>query len=190
MRTDSHRQYNIQYHIKGILDEVEDVNREGLQETPERFAKAFLFWTQGYQQNPADVLKAFEDGAENYDTMVCQKNIPVYSLCEHHLAPFWGVCHLAYLPTKKVVGLSKLSRLVDIFARRLQVQERLTVNIADALQEHLQPLGVAVYLDCRHMCMESRGIQRAGTSTITSALTGCFKDEPETRAEFMQMVRG
>jgi GTP cyclohydrolase I len=176
--------------IRQLLDQsIPDASREGLVETPLRFAKAWNFWTSGYNYEPADVLKTFEDGAENYDELIIQKHIPVWSLCEHHLAPFFGVAHIGYLPNGKIVGLSKLSRLVDVFARRLQVQERLCGQIADALVEHLQPRGVGVILECRHSCMESRGIQRAGTVTVTSALRGLVK-EGELRAEFMSLVKG
>jgi GTP cyclohydrolase I len=166
----------------------EDTNREGLRETPERVVKAWQFFCSGYDQNPEDVLKCFEDGSENYDQLLFQANIPVFSFCEHHLLQMLGVAHLSYVPDGKVVGLSKLSRLVDIFARRLQVQERMTNQIADALMAHLQPKGVGVVLQLRHMCMESRGIQRVGTITMSSALRGCVRNEPDCRAEFLSMV--
>ena len=161
--------------------------REGLRETPKRVCKAWKFWTQGYQQDVAEVFKSFEDGGESYDEMVWETGIPFYSHCEHHLAPFFGTVLIAYVPNGKVVGLSKLSRLVDIFARRLQVQERLTVNIADAMMEHLQPKGVGVRLMARHMCMESRGINRQGIETGTTAVRGCFRDDAKTRSEFMSL---
>lgn len=167
----------------------EDVNRGGLLETPQRFLKAWQFYTRGYNQDPAEVLKVFEDGADKVDEMVLVRSIPVYSQCEHHLAPFFGVAHVGYIPSGKIVGLSKLSRLVDIFARRLQVQERLTNQVADALEEHLGALGVAVVLECRHMCMESRGVCQQGHSTITSAMRGVMKDKPEARAEFLELIR-
>ncbi|TQE98144.1 MAG: GTP cyclohydrolase I, partial [Spiribacter salinus] len=133
-------------------------SRGGLNETPDRVAKAWEFWTSGYQQHPADVLKAFEDGADGYDEMVAVVGIPFYSKCEHHLADIFGTATVAYVPDGRIVGLSKLSRLVDVFARRLQVQERLTVQVADALDEHLAPLGVGVTISARHLCMESRGL--------------------------------
>lgn len=167
----------------------EDPNREGLLETPKRTARAWSEWTSGYGQNPAEVLKCFEDGSENYDEMVFQGNIAFHSHCEHHLAPFFGVAHVAYIPHGRVVGLSKLTRLVDIFARRLQVQERMTRQIAEALDEHLQPLGVAVVLRARHLCMESRGVRKIGTHTSTSAVLGVFKDKPEVRDEFFSLAR-
>lgn len=166
----------------------ENPERGGLLETPARALKAWEFWTQGYNQNPADVLKVFEDGAEKYDQMVIIKNMPIYSHCEHHLAPFFGTATIAYIPNGKVVGLSKLKRVANIFARRLQVQERLTQQIADAIEEHLQPLGVGVLIKCRHMCMESRGIETQGAETITSALRGVIRDEPQTRNEFLNLA--
>lgn len=166
----------------------ENPERGGLLETPARALKAWEFWTQGYEQNPADVLKVFEDGAEKYDQMVIVKDMPIYSHCEHHLAPFFGTVTIAYIPNGKVVGLSKLKRVANIFARRLQVQERLTQQIADAIEEHLQPLGVGVLIKCRHMCMESRGIETQGAETITSALRGVIRDEPQTRAEFLNLA--
>lgn len=167
----------------------ENVNREGLKETPDRVAKAWQFWCSGYDQTPEDVLKEFEDGGEDYDHLLFQGNIPVFSHCEHHLAGMFGIAHVAYIPDGKIVGLSKLSKVVDIFARRLQVQERMTKQIADALMEHLQPKGVGVMLLLRHLCMESRGVQKVGTVTVSSALRGCVKDEPECRAEFMTLTQ-
>jgi len=162
--------------------------RQGLQETPERVAKAWEFWTSGYDQDPAAVLKCFEDGAEGVDEMVIVKDIPFYSKCEHHLADIFGTATVAYIPNGRVVGLSKLSRVVEIFARRLQVQERLTNQIADALHDNLEPLGVGVIIRARHMCMESRGICQQGHHTITSALRGNIKSQHETRAEFMMLA--
>ena len=165
-----------------------DNSREGLSETPARVAKAWAHWTKGYNENPADVLKVFEDGAENYDEMVMVKNIPLYSHCEHHLAAIIGTATVAYIPNGKVVGLSKLNRVVDIFARRLQVQERLTSQIADALADNLNAKGVGVVVTARHMCMESRGVCQQGHQTITSALRGVMRDDPATRSEFMALV--
>jgi GTP cyclohydrolase I len=167
---------------------AENPNREGLKETPARVIKAWNFFCSGYNQDPADVLKCFEDGGEKYDELLFQANIPIVSSCEHHLEKFWGMAHIAYVPNGKVVGLSKLSRLAEIFARRLQVQERLTQQIADALMEHLQPKGVGVVLQMRHGCMEFRGIQKVGTITMSSALRGCVKNESDCRAEFMALV--
>jgi len=166
----------------------EDTNREGLKETPARFLRAWQHYTKGYKEQPADVLKVFQDGADKVDEMVLVRDIPVYSHCEHHLAPFFGVAHVAYIPNGKVVGLSKLARLVDVFARRLQVQERLTQQIAHALNDALRPTGVGVVVNCRHMCMEARGVQRQGSSTLTSCLLGAIKEEDSARAEFLQLV--
>jgi GTP cyclohydrolase I len=167
----------------------EDVNREGLAETPLRAAKAWREWTRGYTMNPEDVLKVFEDGATGYDEMVLVRDIPVYSKCEHHMADIFGTASIAYIPNGKIVGLSKLNRLVDIYASRLQVQERLTTDIADAIEKHLQPKGVGVLLRCRHMCMESRGVRQHGHSTVTSALRGALRDDPAARAEFLQLTK-
>lgn len=166
----------------------DDPTREGLKETPDRWIKALQFWFSGYKCDPKSLLKVFKDGSEDYDQMVFQSNIPVWSHCEHHIAPFFGVAHIAYIPDGKIVGLSKLSRLTDVLSRRLQVQERLTSQIASHLQEALNPKGVAVCVQCRHTCMESRGVCKAGTETTTQKFFGAFLDEPETRAEFMALV--
>lgn len=167
----------------------EDPDREGLRETPARFIKAWEEYTRGYAMTAQDVLKTFEDGADRVDETVLVKDIPVYSHCEHHLAPFFGIAHVGYIPCGKIVGLSKLPRLVDVYAKRLQVQERLTTQIASALSHYLAPRGVAVVLECRHMCMEMRGIQRMGTTTTTSAMLGCFREEASARAEFFSLIR-
>ena len=174
--------------VKVLLNFVGETEREGLKETPHRVAKAWKHWCSGYKVDIAALLKVFEDGADNYDQMVIVKDIPIYSKCEHHLADIFGTATIAYIPNGKIVGLSKLSRLADAFARRLQVQERLTSQIADALVEHLQPLGVGVVIKARHMCMESRGICQQGHHTVTTALRGVIKEQPETRAEFMQQA--
>jgi GTP cyclohydrolase I len=166
----------------------EDPDREGLQETPLRFLKAMTEYTRGYREKPEDVLKVFGDGGEGVDEMVIVRDIPVYSLCEHHLAPFFGKAYVGYVPDKKILGLSKISRLVEVYSRRLQVQERLTNQIADALAKHLQPLGVAVVIECRHLCMESRGVKHAGSSTVTSALRGSIKKNADTRKEFLSLI--
>lgn len=166
----------------------ENPARGGLLETPHRVAKAWGHWTSGYAKDPAKVLKVFEDGADGCDEMVIVKDIPFYTHCEHHLAPFFGTATVAYIPNGKIVGLSKLSRVVDLFARRLQVQERLTNQIADAIEENLQPKGVGVVIRARHLCMESRGICQQGHHTITSALRGVLKSKPEARAEFMALA--
>jgi len=178
----------IEDHIKRLLEFVsEDPNREGLLETPARVAKAWKHWCGGYGKDPAKLLKVFEDGGESYDQMVLVKDIPIYSHCEHHLAAIIGTASIAYIPNGKIVGLSKLSRLADMYARRLQVQERLTDQIADALFKHLEPKGVGVLIKARHLCMESRGICQQGHHTVTTALRGVIKDEPETRAEFLRL---
>lgn len=173
--------------LLGHLDPQPD--RQGLAETPERVAKAWRFWTKGYAEDPATILKVFEDGAEGYDEMVAVCNIPVYSHCEHHMAPIFGTATVAYIPNGRIVGLSKLSRLVDCFARRLQVQERLTNQIADCLDEHLKPLGVGVFIKARHMCMESRGLCQQGHHTETTALRGVIKNDLSARAEFLAKTR-
>lgn len=183
-------------HIANILLQIEGIDngeggfglREGLQETPDRVAKAWEFWTSGYSKDVGAILKTFEDGAEGVDEMVVVKDIPFYSHCEHHMAPIFGTATIGYLPSKRIVGLSKLSRVLEVFARRLQVQERLTCQVADALMEHLEPIGVGVVIKARHMCMESRGVCQQGHHTITSALRGVFKSEPETRAEFLRLA--
>jgi GTP cyclohydrolase I len=177
--------------VRRLLQYVgEDPDREGLQDTPDRVMRAWDEWTWGYRQEPADVLKAFEDGGERYDELVLVKDIPIYSQCEHHLAPFFGVAHIGYIPNGRVVGLSKLARLAEVYARRLQVQERLTQQIANALAAHLQPIGVGVVLECRHMCMESRGVQRQGATTKTSALLGQLREDSRARSEFFDLVKG
>lgn len=165
----------------------EDVNREGLKETPTRVAKAWLAWTSGYGANLSEVFKCFKDGSERYDGMVVVKDLPFYSHCEHHLAPFFGTATIAYLPNKRVVGLSKLGRVLEIFSRRLQVQERLTTQIAEAIHTHLKPKGVGVVIRARHLCMESRGICKQGHSTVTSSLRGEFL-KPEVREEFFNIA--
>ena len=166
----------------------EDPDREGLLETPARFLRAWEEYTRGYRMNPEEILKSFEDGAQRVDEMVIVRDIPVYSLCEHHLAPFFGKAYVGYVPDKRILGLSKISRLVEIYGRRLQVQERLTNQIADALHTHLKPLGVAVVIECRHMCMESRGVRHTGTATVTSALRGSIKANADTRREFLSLI--
>ncbi len=166
----------------------EDANREGLTETPTRFLKAWEHFSRGYKEDPKTILKSFKDGSADYDEMVFVGNIPVFSKCEHHMADIIGRAYVGYIPSGKIVGLSKLARVVDCFARRLQVQERLTVQIADALVEHVKPQGVGVMLKCRHMCMESRGVQAIGSVTTTSALRGDLRHEDSARAEFLALV--
>jgi len=176
--------------VRGLLKVAgENFDREGLLETPARVIKAWKEWTSGYAVDVPGLLKVFEDGADGYDEMVIVKDIPVYSKCEHHLADIFGTCTIAYIPNGKIVGLSKLSRVVDAFARRLQVQERLTGQIADAINDNLNPKGVGVIIKARHMCMESRGVRQQGHYTITSALRGDMLDDPGTRAEFIMLAR-
>lgn len=180
----------IEDHIVRLIQFIgDDPARGGLVDTPARVSRAWEFWGGGYSQDPAAVLKTFDDGAEGVDEMVIVRNLPFYTHCEHHMAPFFGRATIAYLPNKKIVGLSKLARVLDIFARRLQVQERMTCQIADALMEHLQPKGAGVVIEARHLCMESRGIQQQGHSTITSALRGIFKSDSSVRSEFMSLAK-
>jgi GTP cyclohydrolase IA len=167
----------------------EDPSRQGLLDTPQLVQKAWTHWTSGYASDPADILKVFEDGAEQVNELIVVRGIPVYSHCEHHLAPFFGTAAIGYTPHGKIVGLSKLTRLVDCFAKRLQVQERLTSQVAEALMEHVQPLSVGVVIRCRHMCMESRGIQTPGEETVTSALLGEMRTNLGLRSEFLALAR-
>lgn len=176
-----------------LVKALEDIqpgeeSREGLLETPERVAKAWQFWTSGYALKPENILKVFEDGATGYDEMIVRKDIPIYSHCEHHLAAIIGKCTIAYIPDGKIVGLSKMDRLADMFARRLQVQERMTTQIADAMFNILTPKGVGVYISARHLCVESRGVRNASSETVTCALRGCFSQDT-TRAEFLALAR-
>lgn len=171
-----------------ILRHCNQDERPGTEETPVRAAKAWADWLSGYDADPRDVLKQFEDGAQGYDEVVLVKDLPVYSHCEHHLAPFWGVVHIGYLVNKRILGLSKFARVVDIYARRLQVQERLTVQIAEAIAQSLEPKGVGVVVECRHMCMESRGIRVRGSTTITSAMLGAFRTDHNARAELLSLI--
>jgi len=166
----------------------EDPDREGLVRTPQRVAQALTFLTQGYQQDPAKVIN---DAlfTEDYEEMIVQRDIDFYSLCEHHLLPFFGKAHVAYLPHHKIVGISKLARLVDVYARRLQVQERLTNQIASIIMEMLDPLGVAVVIEAEHLCMRMRGVEKQNSMIITSTLLGAFRTRQETRNEFMTLIR-
>jgi GTP cyclohydrolase I len=175
--------------VSKILGELgEDVEREGLERTPERVAKALRYLTSGYDKDAKEIL----NGAmfvEDYDEMVIVKDIDFSSLCEHHLLPFIGKCHVAYMPGRKIVGLSKIPRLVEMFSRRLQVQERLTTQIASTINEVLQPRGVAVVMEAVHLCMLMRGVEKQNSKAITSAMLGSFRDRPETRAEFMDLIK-
>jgi len=175
--------------IHDLLKEIgEDPAREGLEKTPARVAKAWEYLTSGYKQDVRAVLNEALF-TEEYDEMVVVKDIDFYSLCEHHLLPFFGKCHIAYMPSHKIVGLSKLPRLVEMFARRLQVQERLTTQIAQTLNEVLQPRGVAVVIEAIHMCMLMRGVEKQNSKAVTSAMLGAFRENAETRAEFMELIR-
>lgn len=167
----------------------EDPDRSGLVETPARVMKAWKHWTSGYGQEASDLLKTFEDGAEAYSELIVVRGIPVYSHCEHHLAPFFGTAVIGYVPNGKIVGLSKLTRLVDCFSKRLQVQERLTSQIANALMTALEPKAVGVVVRCRHLCMESRGIRTPGEETITSAMLGELQPNLALRTEFLALAR-
>ena len=175
--------------IKSLLSEIgENPKREGLLKTPERVAKSMEFLTNGYDKNPSEILRSAMF-AEDYSQMVLVKDIELYSLCEHHMLPFFGKAHIAYIPNGHIVGLSKIPRIVDVFARRLQVQERLTDEIKDCLQETLNPKGVAVVIEAQHLCMQMRGVQKQHSSTTTSAFSGIFMSDEKTRAEFMTLIR-
>lgn len=180
--------YSLQDMYREILLRLgEDPSREGLAATPERLERSLNFLTKGYEQDPKKVLNgALFD--EDYDEMVIVRDIEMFSLCEHHVLPFFGKVHVAYIPNGKVLGLSKIPRLIEVFARRLQVQERMTRQIADAIQEAIQPQGVGVVIEARHLCMMMRGIEKQHSSTVTSAMVGCFQ-EKETRSEFLSLVR-
>lgn len=171
--------------LKGI---GEDPNREGLEKTPGRVARALKFLTQGYEMDPQEVINGAKF-TEKYNEMIVVKDIQIYSLCEHHLLPFWGKCHVAYIPREKIIGLSKIARLVEIFSRRLQVQERMTTQIAKIIQDSLEPLGVAVVIEAEHLCMQMRGVQKQGSKAITSEMLGAFRSNEATRAEFMHLIK-
>jgi GTP cyclohydrolase I len=173
---------------KMLIKIGEDPDREGLQKTPQRFDKAFRYLTSGYDQDPEKVLNGARFSVA-YDEMVVVKDIEVYSLCEHHLLPFFGKCHVAYLPNKQVVGLSKIARLVNVYARRLQIQERLTSQIAQSIEDKLKPQGVGVIIEARHMCMAMRGVEKQGSVAVTSAMLGKFREDKQTRDEFLSLVK-
>jgi GTP cyclohydrolase I len=175
--------------IRSILKEIgEDPSRDGLQNTPLRVDRAFRFLTSGYRMDPDELLnKALFDVA--YDEMVIVRDIEVFSLCEHHLLPFFGKCHVGYIPNGRVIGLSKIPRLVDMFARRLQVQERLTTQIADTINSKIHPRGVAVVVEAQHLCMIMRGVEKQNSVAVTSSMLGAFKDNQNTRNEFLNLVR-
>jgi GTP cyclohydrolase I len=179
----------LENNYRQILKELgENPDREGLLKTPERVAKAMKFLTNGYEINPDDIVKQaiFH---EEYSEMVLVKDIEIYSLCEHHVLPFFGKAHIAYIPDGKIVGLSKIPRVVDSYSRRLQVQERLTIEIRDCLQRTLNPKGVAIVLECSHMCMQMRGVQKQNSATTTSAFTGLFLNNDATRKEFINLIK-
>lgn len=174
--------------IKNLLENIgEDPGREGLLETPRRVADAYEFLTSGYHKKIEEVMNDAVFN-EKYDEMVLVKNIDFYSLCEHHMLPFYGKVHVAYIPNGKIIGLSKIPRIVDVFARRLQVQERMTQQIADTLEKYLKPRGVAVVSEAYHMCMMMRGVEKQNSSATTSAVHGDFKDDPRTRSEFLNLI--
>jgi GTP cyclohydrolase I len=174
--------------VRRLLQEIgEDPEREGLQQTPKRVAEAYEYLTRGYKEDPQAIVNE-ATFAEASQEMVLLRGIDFYSLCEHHLLPFFGKCHIAYVPSRRIIGLSKLARLVDVFARRLQVQERLTKQIADTIEATLQPLGVGVVMEADHLCMQMRGVERQNSVAVTSAMLGIFKDRAETRNEFLNLI--
>lgn len=166
----------------------EDPAREGLVRTPDRMHRAYQYLTKGYHEDPEALLKKALFTV-NYDEMVIVKDIEMFSLCEHHLLPFFGKVHVAYIPNGKVIGLSKLPRLIEIFARRLQIQERLTTQIAETIQKAIEPQGVGVVIEARHLCMMMRGVEKQHSAAVTSSMLGCFRDEEETRTEFLSLIR-
>ncbi|MCK5706022.1 MAG: GTP cyclohydrolase I FolE [Candidatus Aureabacteria bacterium] len=179
----------IEESVKKIIEAIgEDVTREGLEKTPYRFAKSLKFLTKGYNEDPISILKngVFK---EKYDEMVIIKNIDIYSLCEHHMLPFYGKCHVAYLPDGMLIGLSKIPRIVECFSRRLQVQERLTTQIAETIQNAINPLGVGVVIEATHLCMAMRGVEKQNSAAVTSAMLGAFRDERATRNEFLELIK-
>lgn len=181
---------NIADLIRKMLVQIgEDPNREGLRRTPERYEKALRFLTSGYRQDPEKLLNGAMFSV-CYDEMVVVRDIELYSLCEHHLLPFFGRCHVAYIPNKKVVGLSKIARMVNMYARRLQIQERLTNQIARTIEERLSPQGVGVIVEARHLCMVMRGVEKQHSTATTSAMLGVFRENKQTRDEFLSLVRG
>ena len=165
----------------------EDSDREGLVRTPERVHRAYQHLTRGYKEDPDALLKAALFTV-NYDEMVIVKDVEMFSLCEHHMLPFFGKVHVAYIPNGKVIGLSKIPRLIEIFSRRLQIQERLTTQIAESIQNAIQPLGVGVVIEARHLCMMMRGVEKQHSAAVTSSMLGCFREEQETRTEFLSLI--
>jgi GTP cyclohydrolase I len=179
----------IEMNVEQMLQELgEDPTRDGLLKTPSRVAKAMRFFTRGYQQDPAEILTGALFDVD-YDEMVLVRDIDFYSLCEHHMVPFFGRVHVGYIPNGKVVGLSKIPRTVDVFARRLQVQERLTMDVAQTIEEVLRPRGVGVVVEAKHLCMMMRGVEKQNSFAITSSMRGSFESDSKTRAEFMELIR-
>lgn len=175
--------------VRVILEQIGDNPlREGLKETPHRVVKSWNELFSGYNQDPAKVMKVFQDGA--CDEMVVAKNIEFFSMCEHHMLPFFGKAHIAYLPNKKVIGISKLARILEIYSRRLQIQERIGQEVTKALVEHLTPLGAACVLEAKHFCMICRGVNKQHSEIVTSSLTGAFKSDPAVRSEFYSLIKG
>lgn len=175
--------------VRQLLEAIgEDPTREGLVDTPKRVAKALQFMTSGYQADIDDVINNALFSVD-YSEMVIVKDVDFYSLCEHHLLPFFGKCHIAYIPSNKVIGLSKIPRIVDVFSRRLQVQERLTNQIADTIRDKISPLGVAVVVEASHLCMSMRGVQKQNSFAVTSAMLGAFRDNARTRMEFLELIK-
>jgi GTP cyclohydrolase IA len=185
----SRNEHAIAAHVREIIRLVgEDTEREGLRKTPERYEKALKFLTSGYHQNVDHVLNGAAFSV-TYDEMVVVQDIEFFSLCEHHLLPFFGKAHVAYLPSKKVIGLSKIARLVNMFARRLQIQERMTSQIAEAIKEKIAPQGVGVIVEARHLCMQMRGVEKQHGQAVTSAMLGVFRENKQTRDEFLALIR-
>lgn len=187
------RKADVTERISGLVEQIlielgEDIDRDGLKRTPERVEASLKFLTKGYRLDIEKVINGAVFDAE-YDEMVIVKDIEVYSLCEHHLLPFYGKCHIAYLPNKKIIGLSKIPRVVDAFSRRLQVQERLTTDVAYALEKQLEPKGIGVVIEAYHLCMMMRGVQKQNSSTITSCMLGYFKSDSKTRNEFLDFIK-
>ena len=179
----------IEMNVEQMLQELgEDPTRDGLLKTPSRVAKAMRFFTRGYQEDPAEILTGALFDVD-YDEMVLVRDIDFYSLCEHHMVPFFGRVHVGYIPNGKVVGLSKIPRTVDVFARRLQVQERLTMDVAQTIEEVLRPRGVGVVVEAKHLCMMMRGVEKQNSFAITSSMRGSFESDSKTRAEFMELIR-
>lgn len=185
---DNEKTKNIAKHYLEILKLLgEDINREGIKKTPERFAKSIQFLTHGMHEDPVKILESTKF-KEDYNHMLLVKDIEIYSMCEHHMLPFFGKAHVAYIPNGYITGLSKIARVVDVFSRRLQVQERLTVQIRDCIQEAIEPLGVAVVIEARHLCMTMRGVQKQNSTITTSAFKGAFMKNPKTREEFLGLI--